>query len=74
MVWVCLILPYLQGYPGKVTAWVTYKLLAGSTLEIEFEAKADAETPINMAQHTYFNLEGVKQSQNVLDHTIQINR
>ena len=41
---------------------------------IHFEAEADAATPINLAQHTYFNLDGVDASHSILDHLIQINR
>lgn len=64
----------LQGYPGKVAATVTYSLLAASTLSIEFAAESDAATPINLAQHAYFNLEGVDRSRTILDHSVWINR
>jgi aldose 1-epimerase len=57
-----------QGYPGNLTASCTYRL-AGSTLRVELTAVADAETPVNLAQHTHFNLD---QSPSILDHTLQL--
>lgn len=47
-----------EGYPGSVDASVTYTLTAENELIAEFAATADAATPINMAQHAYFNLGG----------------
>lgn len=44
-----------EGYPGTVTARVTYTL-ADNLLRIDYEASADAPTPINLTNHTYFNL------------------
>ena len=44
-------------------------------LKIDFTAVADKATPINMAQHTYFNLDGVdSEEKTILDHILQINR
>lgn len=44
-----------MGFPGRVDVSVTYAL-AGKRLRIEFAAKADERTPINLVQHHYFNL------------------
>jgi aldose 1-epimerase len=44
-----------EGYPGAVTAKVTYTL-TDTVLRIEYEATTDAPTPINLTNHTYFNL------------------
>jgi len=56
-----LISPHLdEGYPCEVKASVTYTLLENS-LEIQYTAKNLSETdstPINMTNHTYFNLGG----------------
>jgi len=51
-----------QGFPGKVDARVTYRLLDDFVLSIEFVAESDAETVINMANHAYFNLDRNKDS------------
>ncbi|KAK9805808.1 hypothetical protein WJX73_002308 [Symbiochloris irregularis] len=65
-----------EGYPGQVTASVTYTLVQGrdsTDVRMLFEAATTAPTPINMAQHCYFNLGGVHEPSDVLDHRIQIN-
>ncbi len=63
-----------QGYPGRVEVVVQYTLTEAATLKIDFKATSDAATPINLAQHTYFNLDGVDRPRSVLEHRIQINR
>lgn len=57
-----------EGYPGNLTATCTYRLV-GSTLRVELGAVADAETPVNLAQHSHFNLD---QTPSILDHTLQL--
>ncbi|HVO34569.1 MAG TPA: aldose epimerase family protein [Gemmatimonadales bacterium] len=47
-----------QGYPGTLTAHVTYRLTDSDELEVEYEATTDAATPVNLTQHSYFNLAG----------------
>ena len=46
-----------QGYPGELTVLVTYTL-KGNDLDILYEAGTDAPTPVNLTNHTYFNLAG----------------
>jgi aldose 1-epimerase len=57
-----------QGYPGNLVVSCMYRLV-GSTLRAELMATADAETPVNLCQHSYFNLDG---SASILDHTLQL--
>jgi aldose 1-epimerase len=57
-----------EGYPGNLTVSCIYRL-AGSTLRVELTAATDADTPINLCQHSYFNLDG---SPSILDHTLQL--
>ncbi len=48
-----------QGYPGKLTARVTYTLMnMRNELVIDYEGSADKATPINLTNHSYFNLAG----------------
>ncbi len=47
-----------EGYPGKLPATVTYTLRPDHSLEIHYEATTDAPTPINLTQHSFFNLAG----------------
>lgn len=58
-----------QGFPGMMNVRCTYSFTAGSTLRMEIEAKTDAPTVANFAQHSYFNLDG---SDTVRDHSLQI--
>jgi aldose 1-epimerase len=60
-----------QGYPGELTAHVTYRL-QNHSLAIEYEATTTAPTPVNLANHAYFNLSG-DPSRAILNHTLQIN-
>ncbi len=57
-----------QGYPGNLTTTCVYRLV-NATLRIELSATTDAETPVNLCQHSYFNLDG---SPNILDHDLQL--
>ncbi len=45
-----------EGYPGNVDATVIYSLTAANELKIEYAAKTDKATPINLTNHCYFNL------------------
>jgi aldose 1-epimerase len=47
-----------EGYPGNLDATVSYTLTDANDLVIEYRATTDRATPINLTQHTYFNLAG----------------
>ncbi|MEV0620984.1 aldose epimerase family protein [Nonomuraea sp. NPDC050404] len=57
-----------QGYPGTLTASVTYTL-ADDALRIDYTAETDAPTVVNLTNHSYFNLKG---GGDVLDHVVQM--
>ncbi|HVJ68621.1 MAG TPA: aldose epimerase family protein [Caulifigura sp.] len=61
-----------EGYPGKMSATVTYSLNDNNELRIDYEATTDADTPINLTNHSYFNLGG-EGSKTVLDHVLTLN-
>ncbi|MCP3421897.1 aldose epimerase family protein [Nocardioides pinisoli] len=46
-----------QGFPGAVTARVTYRV-DGGTVRVTMEATTDAATVVNLTNHAYFNLDG----------------
>lgn len=48
-----------EGYPGNVSASVTYTLTSSDELRVEMRARTDQTTLVNLAQHGYFNLGGV---------------
>lgn len=58
-----------EGYPGNVTASVTYTLRPGNELEISYEATTDRATIVNLTNHSYFNLAG---GGDVLDHQLTL--
>ncbi|XP_043723314.1 galactose mutarotase-like [Telopea speciosissima] len=61
-----------QGFPGDVKVSITYMILGESKLNVIMKAKAvDKATPINLAQHAYWNLGG-HNSGDILSNTIQI--
>jgi len=47
-----------QGYPGNVTVGVTYTLTEENEVQIEYRGIPDADTILNMTNHSYFNLNG----------------
>jgi aldose 1-epimerase len=60
------------GFPGNKTAKVTYTLTDDNELKIDYEIITDKACPINVTNHTYFNLNGEGQG-NILDHVLVIN-
>jgi aldose 1-epimerase len=60
-----------EGYPGTVKAQVTYTLTDQNALVVEYHATTDRATPINLTQHTYFNLAGEGVG-DILEHQLTI--
>jgi aldose 1-epimerase len=68
-----------EGYPGTLNVTVIYSLTSGkdktdgaySGLKIEYYATTDKATPVNLTNHTYFNLKDGGNS-TVLDHVLKI--
>ena len=57
------------GYPGTIEVTCTYRLLEPAILEVELHATCDAPTIVNLAHHSYFNLDG---SADARDHELQM--
>lgn len=47
-----------QGFPGRLDVAVEYRIVGDNALVIDYLAKADRATVVNMANHAYFNLNG----------------
>ncbi|MDP2469282.1 MAG: aldose epimerase family protein [Candidatus Palauibacterales bacterium] len=60
-----------EGYPGELSAKVTYALTAAGELRIEYEATTDAPTIVNLTHHGYWNLAG-HDSGDILGHELEI--
>ncbi len=59
-----------EGYPGNLTASVTYTLTHNNELRLHYEATTDKPTLVNMSNHAYFNLAG---GGDVLGHELWLN-
>lgn len=60
-----------QGYPGNVDIAITYELTEDNEIKIHYYAVPDADTLINLTNHSYFNLSG-HASGTVLDQEVMI--
>jgi aldose 1-epimerase len=60
-----------EGYPGNLNVKVVYKLTNDNELKVEYWATTDKPTPINLTQHSFFNLKGAGNG-DVNDHIMQI--
>ncbi|MEG0008694.1 MAG: galactose-1-epimerase [Aeromonas sp.] len=60
-----------QGFPGQLQVTLEYRL-EGQDLVVEFEASADAPTPVSLTSHTYFNLDGDGSEGDVRQHAITL--
>lgn len=61
-----------EGFPGNLRTWVTYTLTSSNELQIDYLAMTDKPTPVNLTNHTYFNLSGRAES-TILNHQLFIN-
>lgn len=58
-----------EGYPGRCDAACLYELAGPGLVRITLTATADAPTVVNLATHSYFNLDG---GPDILDHRLEI--
>lgn len=62
-----------EGFPGQVTTTVLFQLTADNCLHVRFEATTTEPTPVNLTNHSYFNLAGHGAGKSAIqEHRIQI--
>jgi aldose 1-epimerase len=60
-----------MGYPGRLDVRVSYTLTDSNELLVDYYATTDKATPINLSQHSYFNLAG-DAARDILGHQLQL--
>jgi aldose 1-epimerase len=61
-----------EGYPGNLTATVTYTLTDDNHLRVHYTAVTDKPTVLNLTNHSYFNLKGAGEG-DILGHLVMLN-
>jgi aldose 1-epimerase len=60
-----------EAYPGTLNARVSYTLTERNEIVVEYEATTDKPTPVNLTQHSYFNLAGEGRG-DILQHVLSL--
>jgi aldose 1-epimerase len=58
-----------EGYPGNLKVTALYTLTSDNTLRLDYTAVTDKDTPVNLTQHSYFNL---RVHGDILGHVLEI--
>lgn len=61
-----------QGFPGELTVEVHYELTDDNQVIIDYKHQVNQLCPVNLTNHTYFNLAGEESARTALEHDLQI--
>lgn len=61
-----------DGFPGTMQTYVRFSLTGSGVFSIHYKCICDEDVPVNMTNHTYFNLTG-EPEQDILSHRMQMN-
>lgn len=61
-----------EGYPGNLSVQINYRLSNKNELQISYSATCDQDTPINLTNHSFFNLNGAGKGK-ITDHLLSVN-
>jgi len=61
-----------EGYPGDCTVSVVYSITNGNELRLDYTVTTDKDTPVNVTNHSYFNLGGAEKG-DILGHELMLN-
>ena len=63
-----------EGFPGTLSVSVGYSLNEAGELRIDYSARSDAPTPVNLTNHSYWNLAGRNSASTgtILDHEVKL--
>lgn len=60
-----------QGYPGALHILVQYRFSDADEIIISYMVNSDADTVVNLTNHSYFNLDGQDQG-SICDHWVTL--
>ncbi|WP_369310493.1 galactose-1-epimerase [Providencia rettgeri] len=61
-----------QGFPGALSVEVSYELTEDNQVVIDYKYQSTEDCPVNLTNHTYFNLAGEDSARTAFEHDLQI--